>query len=120
MRGYGGVVSCCFSLDEVSDVHGHFLDLGVVELFDVPQVPDVTFGEEVDGYTLPSEAAGATDTVDVVLAVGGEVEVDDQGDLLDVDTAGEEVRCDEDAGGAGAELAHDDVALALVHVSVHA
>jgi len=38
--------------------------------------------------------------------------------LLDVDAAGEEVGGDEDAGGAGAELAHDDVALPLVHVAV--
>ena len=39
--------------------------------------------------------------------------------LLDVDTPGEEVGGDEDPRGAGAELAHDDVTLLLVHVSVH-
>ena len=58
--------------------------------------------------------------VQVVLKVGWQVEIDDEGHLLDVDTAGEEVGGDEHAGGARAELAHDDVALALVHVSVHA
>ena len=57
--------------------------------------------------------------MDVVLAVGGEVVVDHQRDLLHVDTACQEVGGDEDAGGAGAELAHDQVALLLVHVSVH-
>ena len=35
-------------LDEVRDVHGHLLDLGVVELLDVAQVADVAGGEEVD------------------------------------------------------------------------
>jgi len=58
--------------------------------------------------------------VDVVLAVGGEVEVDDKGDLLDVDTTGEEIGGDEDATASTAEFAHDDVTLPLVHISVHA
>ena len=58
--------------------------------------------------------------MDVVLTVGGEVEVDNQGDLLHVDTTGEQIGGDEDAGGTRTELAHDDVTLALVHVSVHA
>lgn len=86
-----------FHLDEVGDIHGHFLDLGVVELLDVAEVPDVSFSEEVDGNSLPSETAGATNTVDVVFAVGGEFEADDEGDLLGVDTTGEEIGCDEDA-----------------------
>mmetsp|Transcript_3066 Transcript_3066/g.6192 ORF Transcript_3066/g.6192 Transcript_3066/m.6192 type:complete len:431 (+) Transcript_3066:97-1389(+) len=108
-----------FDLDEVRDVHGHLLDLGVVELLDVTEVPDVSLGEEVDSYSLPTETSGTSDTVDVVLTVSGEVEVDDKTDLLDVDTTGEEIGGNEDAGGTGAELAHDDVTLPLVHVSVH-
>ena len=76
-------------------------------------------GEEVDGNTLAAKTSGATDAVDVVLTVGGEVVVDDEGDLLDVNTAGEKVRGDEDAGGSRAELAHDEITLALVHVTVH-
>lgn len=35
-------------------------------------------GDEVDGHTLAPESAGTPYTVDVVLAVGGEVVVDDQ------------------------------------------
>lgn len=57
--------------------------------------------------------------MDVVLSVGGEIVVDDQGDLLDIDSSGQEVGGDENAGGAGTELPHDDVTLLLVHVSVH-
>ena len=105
-------------LDEVGHVHGHLLDLCVVELLDIAEVADISLGEEVDGYSLPSETAGATDTVDVVLTVGGEIKVDDKTDLLDVDSTGEEIRGDENAGGSGAELAHNDVTLPLVHVSV--
>lgn len=55
----------------------------------------------------------------IVLAVGGQVVVDDAGDLLHVDAAREQVGGDEHARGARAELAHDHLALALVHVAVH-
>ena len=86
-------------LDKVGNVHGHFSDLGVVELLNIAQVADVALSEEVDGNTLTSETTGTTDAVDVVLTVGGEVEVDNQGDLLHVDTTGERIVDDEDAGG---------------------
>ena len=56
--------------------------------------------------------------VDVVLAVGWQVVVYDQGDLLHVDASGEKVGSDEDAGRTGAELAHNHVPLLLVHIAV--
>lgn len=40
-------------------------------------------------------------------------------DLLNVDTTGEQVGRDEDARRARAELLHDDLALALLHIAVH-
>ncbi len=82
-------------------------------------VPDVSLHDEVDTDTLASETTGAADAVDVVLSVGGQVVVDHQGDLLHVDTTRQQVRGDQHAGRAGAELAHDGVALALVQVAVH-
>lgn len=57
--------------------------------------------------------------MDVVLAVGGEIVVDDQGNLLDIDTTGKEISGDEDTGRSGTELLHDDITLGLVHVAVH-
>jgi len=57
--------------------------------------------------------------VNVVLAVGGKVVVDDQGNLLDIDTTGQKVSGDQNTGGAGAELLHDNITLALLHVTVH-
>ena len=38
--------------------------------------------------------------------------------LLDINAAGEQIGGDQDTGGAGAELAHDDIACVLVHVAV--
>lgn len=57
--------------------------------------------------------------MDVVLAVGGQVVVDDQGDLLDIDTTGQKVSGNEDTRRSGTELLHDDITLGLVHVTVH-
>ena len=86
--------------------------------FNIAQHAHVLRGDEVDGDTLPSEPTTTTDTVDVVLAVGGQVVVDDERNLLHVDTTGEEIRGDEDTGRAGAEFLHEDLALLLLHVSV--
>lgn len=109
----------CVLLDEVGHVHGHLLDLGAVELLDLTHHADIVSGDEVDSDTLTTETATTTDTVDVVLAVGGEVVVDDQRDLLDVDATSQQVGGDEDTRGARAELLHDKVTLGLVHVTVH-
>jgi hypothetical protein len=57
--------------------------------------------------------------VDVVLLGGGKVVVDDQRDLLNIDTTGEQVGGNEDTGRSGSELLHDDLTLSLVHVTVH-
>jgi len=101
------------------NVHGHLLNLGAVELLNLAHHADIVGGDEVDGHTLATEATTTTDTVDVVLAVGGKVVVDDKGNLLDVDTTGEEVSGDQDTGRTGTELLHDNVTLGLVHVTVH-
>lgn len=106
-------------LDEVGDVHGHLLDLSAVELLNLTHHSDVVSGDEVDGDTLSAETTTTTNSVDVVLAVGGKVVVDDQGNLLDIDTTGQEISGDQDTGRAGSELLHDQVTLGLVHVTVH-
>lgn len=102
-----------------SNVHGHLLDLGAVELLNLTHHADIVSGDEVDGNTLTTETTTTTDTVDVVLAVSGKVVVDDQGDLLDIDTTGQKVSGDQDTGRTGTELLHDNITLALLHVTVH-
>merc|ERR1711872_805636 len=81
----------CHALNEVGDVHGHFIDLGVVELLDVLQIAFVLFRDKVDGDALTTETPSAPDPVDVVLSVGWQVVVDDERDLLDVDASSEEI-----------------------------
>ena len=90
-----------------------------VELLNFAHHADIIGSDEVDGNTLTSETSTTTDAVDVVLTVGGEVVVDDKGDLLDIDTTGKKVSGNEDTGRSGTELLHDDITLGLVHVAVH-
>ena len=105
---------------EVGDeVHGELVDLGVVVTLDLAEELNVALGDEVDGNSLTAVTTATTDTVEVVLLVGGEIVVDDDVDVVDVDTAGNEIGGDEDTGGAGLEGGHDLLALALGHLGVH-
>ena len=106
-------------LDKISHVHGHLLDLCAVELLNLAHHADIISGDEVDGHTLSSKTTATTDAVDVVLTVGREIVVDDEGDLLDIDATSKEISSDEHTGGSRTELLHDDISLGLVHVSVH-
>lgn len=100
-------------------VHRHLLNLGAVELLNLTHHAHIVGGNEVDGDTLAPETATTTNTMDVVLAVGGKVVVDDQRNLLDIDATGQKVGGDEDTGGSRTELLHDDITGALVHVAMH-
>ena len=94
------------------------LDLGAELLLDLVQSESVLVGDQVDGNAEMSEAARATDTMQVGLGHLGEVEVDDHVDGLDVDTAREQVRADEIAARAVAEVVEDAVAVVLAHLGV--
>jgi len=85
------------TLNEVGDVHRHFVNLGVVELLDVLKIAFVLLGDKVDGHSFTTETTSTPDPVDVILSVGGQVVVDDERDLLDVDASGEEIGGDENA-----------------------
>mmetsp|Transcript_22618 Transcript_22618/g.64185 ORF Transcript_22618/g.64185 Transcript_22618/m.64185 type:complete len:253 (+) Transcript_22618:102-860(+) len=113
----GGALRSPRFSDEVGDVHGHFLDLRVVVALDVLHRPHVRVRHEVDGDTLPAEAAAAADAVEVVLHVLRQVVVDHQGHLLHLDAAREQVGGDQHAGRARAELPHD--ALLLIQVRIN-
>ena len=76
--------------------------------------------DKVDRSSLSSESTSAADSMDVVLLLHGKLVVDDETNLLDVDTSGEQVCGDQDSDGTGSELLHHDFTLLLVHLSVHA
>lgn len=107
------------SLDEIGNVERHLVDLGRVELLNVTEHTHVIARDKVDGNTLTTETTTTADTVNVVLPVAGKIVVDDQRNLLHVDTTSEQVGGDQDTRRARAELAHDDLTLRLLHVAVH-
>merc|ERR1712176_421297 len=100
-------------LDHVSNVHWHLLNLCVVVLFDIFHGPNVVVRDKVDCNTLSAETAAAANSMEVIFHILGEVKVDDQRHLLHIDAAREQIRGDQDARGARAKLAHDEVTLLL-------
>lgn len=99
------------SVDVLWDGH----DLRSELLLNLVQVEAVLIRDEVDRQTQVSETARPTDTVEVRLAILGEVEIDDDVDGLDVDTAREQIRTDKVAADAVAEVVENAVAVRLQH-----
>ena len=85
---------------------------------DFAQHSDILVGHKVNSDTLTAEPTATANAVDVVLAVRGQVVVDDERNLLHVNTTRKQIRRDENTGGAGTELLHQQLALLLVHVAV--
>lgn len=117
--------------------HGHFVNLGTVVQLNVAKDPNIFGGDEVDGHTahcisiqftvavirlclpLTAETTGTTNAVDVVLTIDGQVVIDDQRDLLDIDTTRPHIGRNQHTGVALTEVLHNRVTLLLGHVSVH-
>lgn len=89
-------------------------------ILDLLKEAGITGQHKVDSSSLSTETTSTADSVDVVLLLLGQLEVDDEADLLDVDTTGKHVSGDQDTHGARSELLHHDFTLLLVHLSVHA
>jgi hypothetical protein len=49
-------------LDEVGDVEGHLVNVGVVELFNVLEGADILLGHEVDGNSLTTKTSSTSNT----------------------------------------------------------
>lgn len=101
------------------NVHWHLFDLSAVELLDFSHHANIIGGDEVDSDTLSPESTATSDAMDVVLTVGGEIVVDDQGNLLDVDATGQKIGGNEDTRRTRSELLHDNITLGLLHVAMH-
>jgi len=57
--------------------------------------------------------------VDIIFAVCGQVVVDYQGDLLNINSSGQQIGGDQNSGTSASELLHDDISLRLIHISMH-
>lgn len=106
------------NLQEIGNVAGHLLNLSVVETLKITEKVTIIIGDEVDRDTLATEAARATDAVDVLLEVAREIVVDHERNLVNIDTTSEQVGGDENTRRARAELSQDDLALLLRDITV--
>ncbi len=86
---------------------------------DCPQPADLARGEEGQRVSGAARPAGAADAVHVGLRLAGCVEVDDQVDPLDVETAGGDVGGDQHVEPAVTQPLDDPLAFLLRHVAVH-
>ena len=100
-------------VEALVDVPGDGLDLCAQLLLDPVQSKSVVVGDQVDCDSKVTESAASSDPVKVGLGHLGEVEVDDDVDGLDVDTAGEEVTADQVPAQTGAEVMEYSVAMSL-------
>ena len=56
--------------------------------------------------------------VNIIFSIGWQIIIDDQGDLLDINTASQQIGGNKDTGRTRSELTHNDIALFLVHVTM--
>jgi len=88
-------------------------------ILDILQEAGVFWQHEIDCCSLSSESTGSTDSVNVVLLLDWQLVVDDEANLLNIDTSSKQVGGDEYSHSTLSELLHDDISLDLVHFSVH-
>jgi hypothetical protein len=110
---------CVCLLDLVkSKTGGKSVNGSFIVLLNVILCPLLTVSDQVDAGTLAAETTGTADAVNIVLALDGELVIDNEGYLLDVNAAGKQVGRDENTALAGAESVHALLALVNVHVTV--
>lgn len=97
----------------------HLFNLGVVVILNLSDELCIVRQHKVDCYTFSTETSGSTNSVNVVLLLHWKFIVDDEANLLDIDTSCQKIRGDEHSCGSGSEFSHDCVSLNLVHFSMH-
>jgi hypothetical protein len=108
----------CSLVDE-RNIERHFYDLCLIELFGFLQETSITWYDEVNGDTFSTETSWTTNSVDVGFLTEREIVVDNQVDLVDIDTTGEHISSDKDSGSTRSEWSHNEVTILLWHFSVH-
>ena len=103
-----------------SKIVGEFIDLAMIVLLDFLQLEDVTTGNEIDSRAFSSPSSASSDAMNVSVNVLGDVEIDHNADLLNVDAASSHVRGNEHSGSAVAKIDERRLAFSLVHTAVDA
>lgn len=104
---------------KIIEILRHLFNLGVIMILDLPNESCIIWKNKVDGSSLSAETTSSTDSMDVVLLFKWQLVVDDETNLLHIDTSSEQIGCDKDSSGTSSELLHDGISLDLIHFTVH-
>lgn len=88
-------------------------------LFNVGEVLGVGWGNEIDGGSLSTESTRTTDSVEVGLHLSWEVIINDELDLLDIDTSCEKIGRNKDSSGGCSKGIHNLVSVLLLLSAMH-
>jgi len=94
------------------------MNFGAEFPLDVVQVKPVIPVDQVDSKTKVAVTTRTADTVEIGFRVLREVKVDDNVNGLNIDTTGEEIRADEVAADAVAEIVEDAITSSLGHLGM--
>ena len=114
-EGFGGAFGFFEGFEAFDPKRG---DGFVDETFDRGERVALIGANEHVGNAVATHSAGATDPVDVVFGVVGNVEIDDVADSANVDAATDDVGGDQDGNRAVAKSAHDAIASGLGQIAV--
>jgi len=79
----------------------------------------VIVGDKVDSNAFTTETTTTSNPMNVVFSICWQIIINNQGDLLHIDTTGQQISSNKDSGRTWSELSHNNVALLLIHVTVH-
>lgn len=105
-------------VEALVDVDRDGLDFGAEVTLNVVEVEPVIPANQVDSQTEVAVATRTANTMQICLGILGEIEVDDDVDGLDVDTTGQEIRADQVAADAVAEVVEHAVSGLLGHLGM--
>ena len=98
----------------------HLRDLGVVMILKLLNEAGFSWQHEVDCGSFSSKPTGSSNSMNIVLLTERKFVVDNETDLLDIDTSSKQVCGNEYSHGALSKLLHDNISLLLFHFSMHA
>lgn len=116
--GAGNTVRRIIDIEFLVDVLWNRLDFCSQFLLNLIQIEAIVPVDKVDCKTQVPKTSRAADSVKVGLSIFGEIEVNDNIDSLDINTASQQIRADKVSANAIPEIVEDAVAVMLKHSSM--
>ena len=79
----------------------------------------IIWEDKVDSGTFSTESTSSSNSMNVVLLSVWQLVVDNETNLLNIDTSSKEISCDQDSSGSSSELLHDSISCLLLHLTMH-